>query len=269
MRKYLLAIILVCFFICPGAVVASDLEKSSAVNRLIGSFAPKTGAWSEYALFDNSTGKRTVMRMSIVGVENDSYWYETIIKEGEGIKVVKMLITGDPIDPENIKRLIVKSDTKLAREMDKDSVQEVRMLAGRTFEQQIGLPAGADLNIKDIETGAGVATVPAGTFDVSLHKIVDTTGTVYAEYKYSEDVRPFGIVTSESENTTMVLIGNGEGAKSLIVEEPVMMQRQSVGPEKRLEEKKVGGTPQQNLGLEPGSTIRTIPGMGTGYETKQ
>ena len=105
------------------------------------------------------------MRMSIVGVENDSYWYETIIKEGERIKVVKMMITGDPIDPENIKRLIVKSDTEPAREMEKDTVQEVRMLAGRTFEQQIGLPARADVNMKDIETGAGVATVPAGTFD--------------------------------------------------------------------------------------------------------
>ncbi len=269
MGRYAIAIILAYLFINPSAVIASEAGKSPRTVRIMGTFAPKTGVWSEYALFDNSTGKRTVMRMSIVGVENDSYWYETIIKEGEGIKVVKMLITGDPVDPENIKRLIVKSDTEPAREMDKDSVQEVRMLAGRTFEQQIGLPAGADVNMKDIETGAGVATVPAGTFDVSLHKIVDTTGTVYAEYKYSEDVRPFGIVTSESENTTMVLIGNGDGAKSLIVEEPVMMQRQSVGPEKTLEEKKAGGRPQQSLGLEPGSIIRTIPGMGTGYEPKQ
>jgi len=269
MGRYAIAIILACFYINPSAVIASEAGKSPGTVRLMGTFAPKTGVWSEYALFDNSTGKRTVMRMSIVGVENNSYWYETIIKEGEGIKVVKMMITGDPIDPENIKRFIVKSDTEPAREMDKDTVQEVRMLAGRTFEQQIGLPAGTDVNMKNIETGAGVATVPAGTFDVSLHKIVDTTGTVYAEYKYSEDVRPFGIVTSESENTTMVLIGNGDGAKSLIVEEPVMMQRQSVGPEKTLEEKKADGRPQQSLGLEPGSIIRKIPGMGTGYEPKQ
>lgn len=269
MIKYLLAIILVCFFICPGAVIASDLEKSSTVNRLIGSFAPKTGAWSEYALFDMTTGIRTVMRMSIVGVESDSYWYEVITKEGQESKIVKMMITGDPNDPENIKRLIVKSGQAKAQEMDRDSLQKIRVLAGRTFEEQSGIPAGPNVSMKDIETGAGVATVPAGTFDVSLHQIVDRAGTVYAEYKYSEDIRPFGIVSSESENTVMVLIGHGEGAKSLITEEPVMMRSQTAESEDTFKEREPGTVPQQSMGLKPGSNIRQIPAMGTGYEPKQ
>ena len=269
MRKYLLAIILVCFFICPGAVVASDLEKSSAVNRLIGSFAPKTGAWSEYALFDMTTGRRAVMRMSIVGVESDSYWYETIIKEGEESKIVKMMITGDPNDPENIKRLIVKSGQEKAQEMDRDSLQKIRIQAGRTIEEQSGIPAGSDVSLKDIETGVGVVTVPAGTFDVSLHKIVDTSGAVYAEYKYSGDIRPFGVVSLESKNTTMVLVGYGDGAKSLITEEAVMMHRLPDESEKKFKEEKPVIIPQQGKGTEPGTNIRQIPGMGTGYESKQ
>ena len=99
MGRDAIAIILACLFINSSAVIASEAGKSPGAVRLMGIFAQKKGVWSEYALFDNFTGKRTVMRMSIVGVENDSYWYETIIKEGEGIKVVKMMITGDPIDP--------------------------------------------------------------------------------------------------------------------------------------------------------------------------
>jgi len=269
MGRYVITIILACLFIIPSAVIATEAEMSPGAVRLMGTFSPKTGAWSEYAMFDNTTGKRTVMRMSIVGVESDSYWYETIFKEGEESKIVKMMITGDPNDPENIKRLIIKSGQEKAQEMDRDSLQKIRIQAGRTFEEQSGIPEGSNVNMKDIETGVGIATVPAGTFDVSLHQIVDTSGTVYAEYKYSGDVRPFGIVTSESKNTTMVLVGYGDGAKSLITEETAIMHSPPVEPEKQPKEKEPATIPQQGTGIEPGGNIRQIPGMGTGYESKQ
>lgn len=269
MGRYVITIVLACLFISPSAVIASEAEKSPGTVRIMGTFSPKTGAWSEYALFDNTTGKRTVMRMAIVGVESDSYWYETIIKEGEESKIVKMMITGDPNDPENIKRLIVKSGQEKAQEMDKDSLHKIRVQAGRTIEEQSGIPADSDISLKDIETGVGVVTVPAGTFDVSLHKIVDTSGAVYAEYKYSGDVRPFGVVTLESKNTTMVLVGYGDEAKSLITEEAVMMHMPPDESEKKFKEKNPAIIPQQGMGTEPGANIRQIPGMGTGYESKQ
>lgn len=270
MGRYLIAIILACLYINPFGALAADSEKPSERARLLGTFAPKTGAWSEYALFNKTTGQRTLMRMSIVGVEGDSYWYEMIIKE-EGLpNIVKMMVTGDPNDPENIKRIIVKSGTNEAQEMDQESMKKVRMLASRMFEGQSGIPASLNVNLQDKKTGEGVATVPAGTFEVSLHQIMDTTGTVYAKYKFSQAVRPFGIVSSDTESTSMVLVGYGDEAESLITEEPAMMNQPSAELEEILQEIVVPDKmSSQGMGVDQGTKIREIQGMGTGYEPNQ
>lgn len=265
MANYLIMLILVCLVFSPFNLQAADPEKNYEVAGLASAFIPKTGAWSEYALFDKTTGKRTVMRMAIVGVEEDAYWYEMIINSGEERSVVKMMITGDPNVPENIKRIIVKTGSKPAREMDWDSVQKVRMLASRIFMQQSGLSARSDVTVKDIKTGEGIATVPAGTFNVSLHKIMDTTGKIYAEYKFSEKVHPFGIVSLETEQTAMILSEYGDGARSLIKEEPEMMSQPPVISEEMFKDMM---TPHGKE-LESGNNIKQIPGMGTGYESKQ
>jgi len=270
MGRFLIAILLACLYISPFGAIAADSEKPTEGTRLLGTFAPKTGAWSEYALFNKITGKRNVMRMSIVGVEGDSYWYEMIIKEEEGSNIVKMMVTGDPNDPENIKRIIVKSGTNKAQEMDRESMKKVRMLVSRMFEGQSGIPATLNVTLKDKETGEGVATVPAGTFDVSLHQIMDTTGTVYAKYKSSQKVRPFGIVSSDTESTSMVLIGYGNGAESLITEEPAMMNQPSAELEEIFQQMVLPDKmSSQGMGVDSGAKIRQIQGMGTGYEPEQ
>lgn len=270
MGRYLIAIILACLYINPFGAIAADSEKPSESVRLLGTFAPKTGAWSEYALFNKTTGKKTVMRMSIVGVAGDSYWHEMIIKEEEGSNIVKMMVTGDPNEPENIKRIIVKSGTNKAQEMDRESVKKIRMVASRMFEGQSGIPASLDVDLKDKETGEGVVTVPAGTFEVSLHQIMDTTGTVYAKYKSSQVIRPFGIVSSDTESTSMVLVGYGDGAESFITEEPAMMSQPSAELEEIFQETVVPDKmSSQGMGPDPRTKIRQIQGMGTGYEPKQ
>ena len=254
MGRYLTMVILtICFFI-PSILSAAEAEEQRDIPRLFGTFVPKSGVWSEYAIFDKSTGKRSVMRMSIVGIEADAYWYEVENREGEGSNLVKMLVKGDPNDPENILRLIMKSGANPAQEMPRDFVLMGRRIASHMFEQRSGIPTSPTLNLKNIKTGVGSATVPAGTFDVSLHQIVDTAGKVYAEYKLSENVHPFGVVTSDAESSTIVLVGHGTGAKSLITEEPTMM------------------TPPPGMGSLPGqgprNPIQQIPGMGRGYEPK-
>ncbi len=98
--------------------------------------------------------------------------------------------------------------------------------------------------------------MPAGAFDVEVHRIVDKEGTVHAEYKFSRQVLPFGIVASEAGNITVLLAGHGTGASSAITEEPVMMSQPP------------GTARPQEQGTVPGSTVRRIPGMGTGYEPK-
>jgi hypothetical protein len=265
MGRYLTTLILAGLLFLPAFLTAAETEKLRDVPRLFGTFSPKSGAWSEYAIFDKSTGKRTVMRMSIVGTEGDAFWYEVLNREGDGSNIIKMLVKGDPNDPENIQRLIMKSGDTPAQEMPRDFVLMGRRMATHMFEQRSGIPAKPTVNLQNIKTGEGSATVPAGTFDVSLHEIRDETGKVYAEFKFTEVVHPFGVVSSNAENSTMVLVGLGTGAKTLIIEEPTMMTQPPGMP---------AGMPR---GMPPGMTpvpegerglIKQNPGMGRGYEPK-
>ena len=267
MGRYLTTVIFACFFLAPSFLTAAESEKQRDFSSLFGTFSPKPGVWSEYAIFDKSTGRRSVMRMSIVDIEEDAYWYEVENMEEEGSDIVKMLVNGDPNDPDNILRIIKKSGVKPAKEMHRDSVLKQRYLVSHVFEQRSAIPSSPTIDLKNIKTGLGSATVPAGTFDVSLHKIADTTGKVYVRYKLSEDVHPFGIVNSEAENSTMVLVGHGTGAKSLITEETTMITRPPDMPEgmTRAMPYGMGPLPDQR----PGNTIQQIPGMGRGYEPRQ
>jgi len=264
MGRYLITITLVCLSLIPSFLNGAEIEKQRDIPRLFGTFSPKPGVWSEYAILDKLTGKRSVMRMSIVGIETDAYWYEVENREGDGSNIVKMLVKGDPNDPENIQRLIMKSGANPAQEMPRDFVLMGRRMSSHMFEQRSGIPSSPSVNLRNIKTGVGFATVPAGTFNVSLHQIVDTAGKVYAEYKFSENVYPFGVVTSDAENSTMVLVGHGIGAKSLITEVPTMMTQPPGMPEGMPRGLPPGMSPSPGQG--PGNPIQKIPGMGRGYE---
>jgi hypothetical protein len=247
MSRYLITLFLTFFYCISSMAQAAETEGKTTAQRLLGIFLPGPGVWSEYAIFDKATERRTVLRVSIVGIEQDAYWYEMEKREETGASIVKLQVKGDPIYPENIGRLIIKAGPGPAMELGGEIALMERLAAGRIFEQQGGIPNRATDSLKSISTGTGEATVVAGTFDVSLHEIVDQAGSVYARYKYSKQVRPFGIVSSETESTSMVLIGHGTGAESVITEEPVMMSTQSSGMRER-------------------GRIMQIPGMGTGYE---
>lgn len=255
MFRYMVTAFLACLIAGPSSVTAAETEKPPGFVRLFGTFAPEPGAWSEYFILDKAKATRTVIRLSILGAARDSYWYEVVNGDGKDSNIVKMLVTGDPNDPGNIQRLIIKSGMNPAQEMDPDFVLMSRRLAGNMFERQSGIPTSPTLDLQNVKTGEEVVTVPAGAFDVELHRIVDKDGRVYAEYKLSRKVRPFGIVASEAGNITVLLAGHGIGATSFITEEPVMMSQPS------------GKTPPQGMGSGPGSTIKQIPGMGTGYES--
>jgi hypothetical protein len=265
MERYWATVILACFFFIPSFLTAAEID----APRLFGVFSPKPGAWSEYAILDKSTGQRSFVRISIVDIEADAYWYEVENRGEGGSNIVKMLVTGDPGAPHNIQRLILKKDTSHAWEIDLDFTFIGRRMASRIFEQWSGTPSGSTVNLRNAKTGAGTATVPGGTFDVNLHQIVDKAGKVYAKYKFSEDVHPFGVIASDAENATMVLVGHGTGAESFITGKPAIIKP---SPE-MLEGMLRGmfpdmGSPQDMI-PSPGNNIRQIPGMGRGYEPKQ
>ncbi len=261
MGRYLITAILACLILFPAGA-ASEEGKQPPVNPgLFGTFIPEPGVWSEYAILDKATGDRTVMRMSIVGAEGDSYWYEVVTREDGKRDIVKMLVNGDPNISGNIRRLIVKADKKPAMEMPRNLVFMGRRMANDIFRQRSGITTDSKVELHDVKTGEGIVTVPAGIFSVEQYKVVDTNGKVYAKYTFSREVHPFGIVSVDAEKKTILLEGHGTGAVSLITEKPAMM---SLPPGM-----KPGAAPPKGTGPGPEGNLRQIPGMGTGYEPRQ
>jgi hypothetical protein len=80
------------------------------------------------------TGKKSTMRNSVVGKDGDLFWYEVSITEAGARNVIKMLLKGDPNNPENIQRLIMKNGDQPAQEMPREFVVMGRRMATAMFE---------------------------------------------------------------------------------------------------------------------------------------
>jgi len=93
MGRYVITLFLAYLIVIPSVVSAVETDKPIEFPGLWGTFTPEPGAWSEYVKSDKVTGKRTVTRMSIVGVDGDSYWYEVADREGKSSNIVKMLVS--------------------------------------------------------------------------------------------------------------------------------------------------------------------------------
>lgn len=166
-------------------------------------FKPVVGGWSEYQMTEKG-GSPSKMKIAIVGKEGDAYWYETIIEtKQEGRTISKMLVSGNPEDQKNIKRMIVKMGNEPAMEMP------IQMMQASENQGQKG---------KTIDKGMESIKVPAGTFTAR-----------HIQYRYEElvedtwihkDASPYGVVKSKSKDFEMVLLGYGTGAKTQITEKP-------------------------------------------------
>jgi hypothetical protein len=167
-------------------------------------FKPVVGSWSEYQV--TSKGEPpSKMKMAVVGKEGDSYWYETIMEsKKEGRIITKMLVSGDPEDPKNLKRMVIKTGSEPAMEMP------VQMI-GQSHKGQ-GQPG------KVVDKGTETIQVPAGSFSTKHMQYQDSEG-ITDTWVY-KNVSPYGIIKSQSKNFEMVLTGYGTGAKTLIIEKP-------------------------------------------------
>jgi hypothetical protein len=145
------------------------------------------------------------MKVAIVDKEGDSYWYETVMEGGrEKRTIMKMLVSGNPEDQKNIKRMIIKQGNEPAMEMP------VQMMQQSSKSQA---PSG-----KVIDKGTETIKVPAGTFKTQHSQYQDAEGVVDTwMYKV---VSPYGMIKSVSKDTEMVLLGYGTGAKTQITETP-------------------------------------------------
>ncbi len=179
--------------------------RESAGPSFRGEFKPIVGGWSEYRI-TSKRGSPVKMKVAVVGKEGESYWYETVTDAGrEGRTIMKMLVSGNPEDSNNVKRMIVKHGNEPAMEMP----------IGMMVQQQ---PKTQAAKGKVIDKGTETITVPAGTFKAQHVQHQDADGVV--DTWMTKDVAPYGMIKSVSKDTEMVLIGYGTGAKTLITETP-------------------------------------------------
>ena len=175
----------------------------SAGPKFYSDFKPVVGGWSEYQMTPKG-GPPSKMKIAVVGKEGDAYWYETVMEaKREGRVITKILVSGDPSDQKNIKRMIFKSGNEPAMEMP---VQMMEQLS-----TQKGQPG------KVIDKGTETVKVPAGTF--KTQHLQYHNGEVADSWIY-KDISPYGMIKSVSKDFEMVLIGYGTGAKTLITEMP-------------------------------------------------
>jgi hypothetical protein len=181
-----------------------------------GEFKPVVGGWSEYQMTSKSEGS-VKMKVAIVGKEGEAYWYETVMEGGrQGKNIVKMLVSGNPDDQKNIKRMIFKQGNEPAMEMPVTMMQQ-----SAKGQAQSG---------KVIDKGTETIKVPAGTFKAQHSQYQDAEGVVDT-WMYKE-VSPYGMIKSVSKDTDMVLIGYGTGAKTQITETPQPAEMPQI-PERR------------------------------------
>ena len=159
----------------------------------------------------------TKMKIAVVGKEGDAYWYETVMEGGrQGRNIVKVLVSGDPGDTKNVKRMIVKQGNEPAMEMPVEMMQQSSK--------------GQEAKGKVIDKGTETIKVPAGTFKTQHSQYQDAEGVVDT-WMY-KDVSPYGMIKSVSKDTEMVLIGYGTGAKTQITETPQKFEMPQM-PERR------------------------------------
>jgi len=199
--------------------------------KFFGSFSTIVGGWSEYAVIETESGKKSTMRNAVVGKEGDAFWYEVAITEGGSRNIIKMFLKGDPNNPENIQRLIMKNGDQPAQEMPREFVLMGRRMATTMFETRSGSLVVNQPNLKAEEMGVEQVTVPAGSYSATRNRILDATGKVLATFDFSKDVLPFGIVRSTTDKVKLELIATGKDAVSLITEQPVMMKTPPGMPE--------------------------------------
>jgi hypothetical protein len=175
----------------------------SAGPKFYSDFKPVVGGWSEYQMTPKSESP-SKMKIAIVGKEGDAYWYETVMEGGrQGRSIVKMLVSGDPGDTKNVKRMIFKQGNEPAMEMPVQMMEQP--------STQKGQPG------KVIDKGTESIKVPAGTF--TTRHMQYQNGEVVDSWIY-KDISPYGMIKSVSKDLEMVLLGYGTGAKTLITETP-------------------------------------------------
>lgn len=200
MRKWVRIGSVLCFLLAANFVQA---QGRGPVPKFHSEFRPVVGGWAEYEM--KAKGEAPVkMKFAVVGKEGNDYWFENVMESvAEGKTITKMLVSGDPDDSKNVKRMIVKAGKRPPIEMP---LQMMTRAKGQVSPGRI------------IDKGQEVIRVPAGTFTTHHFQHQAPEGTV--DTWIHRDVSPYGLIKSQSKDFEMVLLRYGTGARTEITEEP-------------------------------------------------
>jgi len=190
--------------------------------RMFGIFSMEVGSWSEYEITQKKTGEISVMRMNVLSKEGNAYWYEVWLNSKDAINTIKMLVTGNPNEAENVQRLILQSGREPPIEMPRDFMVMGRKMAAFMYSEYSGMPTDKDAisKLKMEKVGTRTVQVPAGKFTGDEIRIVDPNGKQWATYVASADIKPFGVIWSDSEGSEMKLKAFGKDARTRVIGDP-------------------------------------------------
>jgi len=206
MRKVTVLAVFALVLCASAGARALDLRMGPSA-QILAEFKPVVGAWAEYVVTTKDEEPVT-MRLSIVAQEGEAFWYEIVVPmEEAGDMITKMLVEGDPQDPESVTRMIMKMGDQPAMELPTQTPEGAE---------------GAEVELPKTEfeeLGVETVVVPAGTFEARRLRVVQekTVGDVWLKV----GVGPYGMVKTTSEDIEMVLTAYGSDATSRITETPV------------------------------------------------
>lgn len=202
------------FLLLAAPLAAQDKEK---ICRDVENSPMTVGTWASY----NWTGGQTdgsTMRVAVVGKEPHQgttyYWYEVIIdnpKRPQSKMIMQMLVPGLGVQAGNVRAIVTKSGDQPAMRLPE---QMVRMMAGN-----MGTNVAAEIARSCLEmdvVGWEQLTVPAGSFR-ALHLRHARNGT---DVWIKPDLNFAMVKAVMKDGGTMLLAGQGTGAKSSITETP-------------------------------------------------
>lgn len=202
------------FLLLAAPLAAQDKAK---VCRDVEHSPMTVGTWASYNWSGGQTDGST-MRVAVVGKEPHQgttyYWYEVVIdnpKRPKSKMIMQMLVPGLGVQAGSVRAIVTKSGDQPAMRLPQ---QMVRMMAGN-----MGGNVAAEIARSCLEmdvVGWEQLTVPAGSFR-ALHLRHARNGT---EVWVKPDMNFAMVKAVMKDGGTMVLAGQGTGAKSSITETP-------------------------------------------------
>jgi hypothetical protein len=189
----------------------------SLIPKMYGEFKmPPVGTWVKYRDTYAKNGQSFELKYSVVGKESSGgtelYWYELEIFDPvkKDVMILKMLISGNPADKKNLKKMIIKKNKEQAKEMPDMMLQMVAP------PEEKAAPQMKEIGKETLKTKAGEI--------LCVHKQynVDTkAGTQKVDVWNSAKIPIYGTAKMATEAKTTEVIGYGTGAVTGITEEPV------------------------------------------------